>query len=87
MTKQFALELARDGIRVNTLAPGDVETELTKGFFASPPGEALIRRRPQRRLGAVEDLNGPLLLLAPDASRFMTGSMLAVDGGHLLSSL
>jgi NAD(P)-dependent dehydrogenase (short-subunit alcohol dehydrogenase family) len=87
MTKQLALELARDGIRVNALAPGYVETELNKAFFASPPGEALIKRIPQRRLGRLEDLDGPLLLLASDASRFMTGSVLVVDGGHLLSSL
>jgi len=87
MTKQLALELARDGIRVNALAPGYVETELNKEFFASPPGEALIKRIPQRRLGRLEDLDGPLLLLVSDASRFMTGSVLAVDGGHLLSSL
>jgi NAD(P)-dependent dehydrogenase (short-subunit alcohol dehydrogenase family) len=87
MTKQLALELARDGIRVNALAPGYIETKLNKAFFASPPGEALIKRIPQRRLGALEDLDGPLLLLASDASRFMTGSVLAVDGGHLLSSL
>jgi NAD(P)-dependent dehydrogenase (short-subunit alcohol dehydrogenase family) len=87
MTKQLALELARDGIRVNALAPGYVETELNKEFFASPAGEALIKRIPQRRLGRLEDLDGPLLLLASDASRFMTGSVLAVDGGHLLSSL
>lgn len=87
MTKQLALELARYDIRVNALAPGYFSTELNEAFFESEPGQALIRRIPQRRLGSLSDLDGPLLLLASDAARYMTGSILAVDGGHLLSSL
>ncbi|WP_340268308.1 SDR family NAD(P)-dependent oxidoreductase [Sphingobium mellinum] len=87
MTKQMALELARDDIRVNAIAPGYFETELNDDFFASDPGKALIRRIPQRRLGRLEDLDAPLLLLAANASPYMTGSVLVVDGGHLLSSL
>jgi NAD(P)-dependent dehydrogenase (short-subunit alcohol dehydrogenase family) len=87
MTKQLGLELARDGIRVNAIAPGYVETEMNRAFFASVDGQAMIKRVPQRRLGTLQDLDGPLLLLASDASAFMTGSVLAVDGGHLLSSL
>lgn len=87
LTKQMALELARHGIRVNGLAPGYFETELNSDFFKAPEGQALIKRIPQRRLGQLEDLNGPLLLLASDASAFMTGAVLTVDGGHLLSSL
>lgn len=87
MTKQLALELAREGVRVNALAPGYIRTELNQGFFETDAGAALIRRVPQRRLGRLEDLDGPLLLLASDASDFITGSVLAVDGGHLVSSL
>lgn len=87
MTRQLGLELARYDIRVNAIAPGYFETELNTDFFATPAGEALIKRVPQRRLGRLEDLNGPLLLLASDASRFMTGTVIPVDGGHLLSSL
>lgn len=87
MTKQLGLELERENIRVNALAPGYFATELNSDFFATPAGQALIKRVPQRRLGRYEDLDGPLLLLASDASRFMTGSIIAVDGGHLLSSL
>lgn len=86
-TKQMGLELARDGIRVNALAPGYFETDLNGEFFATPAGEALIKRIPQRRLGQPDDLDGPLLLLASDASRYMTGSVIVVDGGHLLSTL
>ena len=87
MTKSMALELARDGIRVNALAPGYIDTELNHAFWESDAGRGLIKRIPMRRLGRLEDLDGALLLLASDASRFMTGSVIAVDGGHLVSSL
>jgi NAD(P)-dependent dehydrogenase (short-subunit alcohol dehydrogenase family) len=83
----MGLELARFGIRVNALAPGYVATDLNRDFFGSDAGKAMIARIPQRRLGALEDLDGPLLLLASDASRYMTGSTITVDGGHLVSSL
>jgi NAD(P)-dependent dehydrogenase (short-subunit alcohol dehydrogenase family) len=87
MTKALALEWARHGIRVNALAPGYIETELNDAFFSSDAGQALIRRIPQRRLGEVRELDGPLLLLASDAGSYMTGSIVAVDGGHLVSGL
>ncbi|MBU8544188.1 glucose 1-dehydrogenase [Roseomonas sp. ROY-5-3] len=87
MTKSLALEWARHGIRVNAIAPGYIETELNRDFWESPGGVAMIRRIPQRRLGQLQDLDGPLLLLASDASRYMTGSVLVVDGGHTVSSL
>jgi NAD(P)-dependent dehydrogenase (short-subunit alcohol dehydrogenase family) len=87
MTKVLALELARFNVRVNALVPGYFDTELNREFWQTDAGQALIRRVPQRRLGRLTDLNGPLLLLASDASCFMTGSVLAVDGGHLVSSL
>jgi NAD(P)-dependent dehydrogenase (short-subunit alcohol dehydrogenase family) len=87
MTKIMALELARYEIRVNALAPGYFDTELNSDFWASEQGKAMIRRIPQRRLGRLEDLDGPLLLLASDASTYITGSVLAVDGGHLVSAL
>jgi NAD(P)-dependent dehydrogenase (short-subunit alcohol dehydrogenase family) len=87
MTKALALELARYGVRVNALAPGYFATELNDDFFESENGKALIKRIPQRRLGQLNELDGPLLLLLSDASSFMTGSTLVVDGGHLVSGL
>jgi NAD(P)-dependent dehydrogenase (short-subunit alcohol dehydrogenase family) len=87
MTKALALEWARYGIRVNSLAPGYFATELNDEFFESEAGEALIRRVPQRRLGKLNELDGPLLLLLSDAGSFMTGSVVVVDGGHLVSGL
>ena len=87
MTKALALEWARYGIRVNALAPGYIETELNSDFFAGDAGKALIKRIPQRRLGKASELDGPLLLLASDAGSYMTGSVIAIDGGHLVSGL
>ena len=87
LTKAMALELARYRIRVNALAPGYVETALNREFFASDAGEALIKRVPQRRIGTPEELDGALLLLASDAGSYITGAVLAVDGGHLVSTL
>jgi NAD(P)-dependent dehydrogenase (short-subunit alcohol dehydrogenase family) len=87
LTRQMAVELARHRIRVNAIAPGYVTTDINRAFFASEAGQALIRRIPQRRLGTVEDLTGPLLLLASDAGAHMTGSVVTVDGGHSVNSL
>ncbi|KFI32927.1 2-deoxy-D-gluconate 3-dehydrogenase [Haematobacter missouriensis] len=87
LSSALALEWARYGIRVNAICPGYFETEMNRDFFASPPGEALVKRIPQRRLGHMQDLDGPLLLLASDAAAYITGAAIPVDGGHLVSSL
>lgn len=87
MTHALALEWARHGIRVNALAPGYIATEINDAFFASEAGKALVKRIPMRRLGRPEDLDGAFLLLATEASAWMTGAVLPVDGGHLVSSL
>jgi len=87
LTKIAALELARFGIRVNAIAPGYFETDLNGDFWSTEPGKALVKRVPLRRLGSLQELDGPLLLLASSASSFMTGTVIEVDGGHLVSSL
>jgi NAD(P)-dependent dehydrogenase (short-subunit alcohol dehydrogenase family) len=87
MTQALALEWARYGIRVNALAPGYIATEINAHFFASEAGQAMTKRIPMRRLGKPEDLDGAFLLLATDASAWMTGGTLTIDGGHLVSSL
>jgi NAD(P)-dependent dehydrogenase (short-subunit alcohol dehydrogenase family) len=87
LTCAHALEWARHDVRVNAICPGYIETDINRDFFATAAGQKLVRRIPVRRLGQMEDLSAPLLLLASDHSQFMTGSELVVDGGHLVTSL
>jgi NAD(P)-dependent dehydrogenase (short-subunit alcohol dehydrogenase family) len=87
LTKALALEWARYGVRVNALCPGYIETPINAAFFATEAGKALIKRIPQRRLGQLGDLDAPLRLLCSPEAAYMTGSVLAVDGGHLVSGL
>jgi NAD(P)-dependent dehydrogenase (short-subunit alcohol dehydrogenase family) len=84
LTRNMALELARDKIRVNAIAPGYIATELNAAYWKTEGGKRMIAHVPMQRLGSPEELDGPLLLLASDAGSFMTGSVLTVDGGHLL---
>ncbi|MGN5477920.1 SDR family NAD(P)-dependent oxidoreductase [Cupriavidus basilensis] len=86
-TKSMALELARHKIRVNALLPGYVVTDLNREFLESEAGEKLRSRIPSRRFLQLTDLDGPVLLLASRAGSAMAGACLAVDGGHLVSSL
>jgi len=83
-TKALALELASSRIRVNALAPGYIDTDINHAMWATPAGEKLIKGIPQRRVGHESDLDGAILLLASNASRYMTGSVVTVDGGFLL---
>tara|TARA_R110000751_G_scaffold7281_1_gene30000 strand:- start:6221 stop:6994 length:774 start_codon:yes stop_codon:yes gene_type:complete len=88
LTKAMALELARNNIRVNAIAPGYFRTEMNSDYFDTEHGQNYIRSKvPMRRLGMLSELDGPLLLLASEAGAFMTGSILNVDGGHLSNSL
>lgn len=85
LTKAMALELADTGVRVNALAPGYILTDINRDFFASETGRRFAERRiPMKRIGETHDLDGPLVLLASDASRFMTGSVIVADGGQLV---
>lgn len=84
LTKALALELAPKNIRVNALAPGYIMTDINRGYLESPAGDAMKAAIPMRRFGRIDELDGPLLLLASDAGSLMTGTILAADGGHLL---
>jgi NAD(P)-dependent dehydrogenase (short-subunit alcohol dehydrogenase family) len=79
----MALELAPKGIRVNTICPGNIDTDMQASLAQFE--QALIKRTPMRRFGKPEDLDGVALLLASDAGRYMTGTAIAVDGGQTLT--
>jgi NAD(P)-dependent dehydrogenase (short-subunit alcohol dehydrogenase family) len=87
LTQVLAMELARHGILVNALAPGYIETDFNRAFFQTEPGRALISRIPLKRLGRTEDLDGALLFLASPASAYVTGAVIAVDGGHGVAAI
>lgn len=87
LTRALSLELTHHGIRVNALSPGLFQTEMTEHMFHGGYADAMVKHTPAHRAGEPADLDGALLLLASDASRFMSGSVLVVDGGILNSSL
>ena len=87
LTKAMAVELAQYNIRVNAICPGYILTDINKDFFETDAGKRLITRIPQKKLGDIDDLLGLLLLLASDASKYMTGSVISVDGGHAVNGI
>jgi len=81
LTRSLALESAQYGIHVNAIAPGYIETDLNREFLKTGIERKIIERTPLHRLGKLEDLDGALLLLASDASSYITGTVINVDGG------
>ena len=86
-TEVMALEGARFGVRCNALAPGYILTDVSRVLLESERSSSFVKSIPMRRYGDFADLNGPLLLLSSDASAYMTGSTLVVDGGHICAEL
>lgn len=80
--RDLCVDLAAKGIRVNALAPGYFITEMNDEWLASAAGDRLRQRVPAKRFGQPAELDGALVFLASDASRFMNGNLITVDGGH-----
>jgi len=80
LSRSMALDLMSNNIRVNAIAPGWFKTEINTAYFDSPAGQEYVTRMPARRLGKLEELVGPVILLASDAGSFITGTVLPVDG-------
>jgi NAD(P)-dependent dehydrogenase (short-subunit alcohol dehydrogenase family) len=87
LTGVLAMELARYGILVNAIAPGYVETDFNRDFLRSDAGKKLEARIPLRRVGRPDDLDGAMLLLASPAGAYITGAVIAVDGGHGVAAI
>ncbi|MFP5460799.1 MAG: SDR family oxidoreductase [Gammaproteobacteria bacterium] len=81
MTKSMALEWGRYNINVNAICPGYIVTELNEHHWETEGGRKLVQMLPRQRLGMPEDLDGLLLLLADDKSRFINGAVIAADDG------
>ncbi len=86
-TEVMALEGARHGLRVNAIAPGYFLSDVSRTLLEGPTADAFRKRIPMRRFAELREFDGPLLLLASDASSYMTGSVIVVDGGHLCAEL
>jgi len=83
-TKVVALEWARYNIQVNALCPGYFGTGLNREFFKTKSGEKVLQKIPMHRIADTKEIRGVVLLLASDASSFMTGSVVVLDGGHTI---
>jgi len=81
MTRSAALELARENIRVNALAPGYIMTDLNRAFLQSEDGARLAKKVPMRRFAAAEELSAALMFLLDPQNSYMTGETLTIDGG------
>ncbi len=88
LTRSLAIEWARDSIVVNAIAPGVFPTELNRDLVLNTPrGKELLARTPAGRFGKPEELAGAAILLASDASSYITGQCITVDGGFLASGV
>lgn len=87
LTKSLALDYARYNIRANAICPGYFATEINREWLETDGGQKMVKRIPYRRVGRLEELDGPLLLLASDASSYMSGSTVVVDGAHTQNTL
>jgi 2-dehydro-3-deoxy-D-gluconate 5-dehydrogenase len=84
LTKSMAIELAPYNIQVNAIAPGWIETEMTKPVREMPMNEEILARTPAGRWGRTEELAGTAVYLASSASDFVTGTTIRVDGGYAI---
>ena len=82
MGRDLCVDVGSKNIRINALAPGYFETEMNKDWLKSSAGRKLLENIPAGRFGQPEDLDGALLFMASDASSFMNGNLITVDGGH-----
>lgn len=87
LTRALAVEWAPHGVNVNAIAPGVFKTDLNRALLESPRGQEFLTRTPMRRFGQIDELVGAAVFLASDASSFVTGHLLAVDGGFLASGV
>ena len=87
LTRALAVEWARHGVTVNAIAPGVFETDLNRELLKGPRGQEFLTRTPMKRFGRVEELVGAAVYLASDAATFVTGQLIAVDGGLLGSGV